>query len=244
VAGHDLQEPLHKIIAFGDLLSSHSSSMIDDKGRDYLGRMLGAAGRMRRLIEDLLKFSRISTREETFETLDLGVVVREVIQDLELRISETGAQFEIGPLPVIEGSHIQMREVFQNLIGNALKFRKTNEAPNIQIKGRDFGTHSVEIEVSDNGIGFDEKFLERIFRPFERLHRRTEYDGSGIGLAICQKVISRHGGRIFARSAPGKGSTFVITLPKRSLLAPADSAEPRNKRVYISIRDDITVGKS
>jgi signal transduction histidine kinase len=177
--------------------------------------MQNAARRMSRLIEDLLRFSRVTTKDEYIEPVDLHDVLTELVSDFDLRIKQSGGRIEVGSVPVVRGSRVQFREVFQNLIGNALKFRKADVAPVIRIDS--VRTDSVHrISVSDNGIGFDQKYAERIFRPFERLHGRREYDGSGIGLAICQKVAARYGGRITAESQPGQGSTFVLELPAAS----------------------------
>ncbi len=213
VAAHDLQEPLQKIVSFGDLLRVECGSTINEEGKDYLMRMRNAAKRMSELISDLLKFSKAATKEEPLETVDLKTVVEDVMSDLELRIYESGARITVGPMPTVRANRVQFREVIQNLISNAIKFRKKTEPPFITLQARDFDD-TVEITVADNGIGFDEKFSERIFRPFERLHRRTEYAGSGIGLAICQRIVARHGGKITVRSKLGEGSAFTIKLPK------------------------------
>ncbi len=213
VASHDLREPLQKVIGFGDLLMGQCYESLSEKGRDYLDRMQNATIRMSQLIEDILKFSRITTEEENLESSDLNEVVKDVLFDLELSITESKGSVELGVLPVLNADKTQMHQLFQNLIANALKFHKKDESPLVRIKGRNLGNSSVEITVEDNGIGFDEKYLEKIFKPFERLHGRSEYKGSGIGLAICQKIVQRHKGQITARSAPGQGAVFIITLP-------------------------------
>ena len=215
VASHDLQEPLRKIVAFGDRLVSHSSAELDEQGRDYLERMQNAAQRMGQLIESLLELSRVTTKGGEFAAVDLNAVLSEVLADLEVRIQQTNAQVEVGPLPAVMADRSQMRQLFQNLIGNALKFHREDAPPVIQISGQQ-KRGAWEIHVTDNGIGFDEKYTERIFRPFQRLHGKNVFEGSGMGLAICNKIAARHAGEITAHSQPGRGSDFVLTLPTRS----------------------------
>lgn len=224
VASHDLQEPLRKIQAFGDRLRTVQGPKFDDQGRDYLDRMHNAAGRMHTLINDLLTFSRVTTKAQPFEPTDLNQVVSGVISDLEARIDESGGEVKVSELPVVEADEMQMRQLFQNLIANALKFSKKDTAPQVTIsaetaasdaegEGAESGSGFVEISVKDNGIGFDEKYLDRIFTPFQRLHGRNEYEGTGIGLAVCRKIVERHGGALSARSKPGHGATFIVSLP-------------------------------
>lgn len=214
VASHDLQEPLRKIIAFGDRLKSHCETALDDKGLDSLEKMQNAAMRMRQLIEDLLHLSRVTTRIQPTESVNLGTVVQEVLSDLELRIKESGTKIEINALPIVNADKLQMYELFQNLILNAIKFRKKDEPPKVIIKSQNVTNNFTEITVEDNGIGFEEKYIDQIFKPFQRLHTRSEYEGSGIGLAICEKIVRRHGGKITAKSEPEKGSKFIIMLPR------------------------------
>jgi signal transduction histidine kinase len=193
--------------------------------------MQAAAGRMRSLINDLLTFSRVETKAQPFRPVDLGRVAREVLSDLEGRIEQTGARVEVDGLPTVEAEPTQMRQLLQNLIGNALKFHRPGEPPVVQVHGRPALAPEGEgdaadptlcrIAVQDNGIGFDEKYLDRIFGVFQRLHGRGEYEGTGMGLAICRKIVDRHGGSITARSAPGHGATFLVTLP----LARGDAGE-------------------
>lgn len=216
VASHDLQEPLRKIQAFGDRLRLRLGSALDTDSTDYLQRMVGAAVRMQTLINDLLEFSRITTRAKPFESVPLSHIVREVLDDLEVRIEETGAKIEVMPLPAIDADPTQMRQLLQNLIGNALKFGSKERRLDIRIASRSFeaeGAGWIELSVSDNGIGFDPKYAERIFGLFQRLHARTDYAGSGVGLAICRKIVDRHNGRIVAVGKPGEGATFVVSLP-------------------------------
>lgn len=225
VASHDLQEPLRKILAFGDRLRASCGNTLSDESRDYLERMQNAAGRMKTLINDLLTFSRVTTKAQPFVPVDLGEVTREVLADLEILIGQTGGHVEVASLPTIDADPMQMRQLLQNLVGNALKFHRQEAAPVIKIHGqildsRGQGTADgpsadelCQIVVEDNGIGFDEKYLDRIFNVFQRLHGRGAYEGSGIGLAVCRKIAERHGGEIMATSTPGQGSKFIVKLP-------------------------------
>lgn len=226
VASHDLQEPLRKIQAFGDRLKLKCADTLPPEGRDYLERMQSAAQRMQVLINDLLAFSRVTTKAQPFIPVSLGTIVQEVLSDLEVRMHQVNAQIEIGSLPTLAADPLQMRQLFQNLISNALKFHRPEVIPRIQIFSQPChseGTTSTiseteeptfyQIRVADNGIGFDEKYLDRIFTVFQRLHSRSQYEGTGIGLAICRKIVERHNGQITASSQPGQGTTFIITLP-------------------------------
>ena len=213
LASHDLQEPLQKIISFSELLKAHKGGNLDTKARDYLERMQNSARRMTQLVQALLNLSRITTKKPYLETVDLRRVLDEVLSDLEIRLEKTGARVESDTLSAVRADRSQMYQLFQNLISNALKFRTKGVTPSLSIASRLLENGSIEIRFQDNGIGFEEKELGRIFKPFERLHGWGEYEGSGIGLAICQRIVLRHGGQITARSAPGQGSTFVVTLP-------------------------------
>jgi PAS domain S-box-containing protein len=226
IASHDLQEPLRKIQAFGDRLHSCCRDVLKEQGRDYLERILKAAGRMQLLISDLLAFSRVESAAQPFAPCDLGRVVKEVINDLEASIEQTSARIEATGLPVLEADATQMRQLFQNLLSNALKFQKEGASPQIQITGKMVEPANMEpnpstgeeyclITVQDNGIGFDEKYSDRIFNLFERLHGRDQYEGTGMGLATCRRIVERHGGSITGSSVPGEGSTFSVTLPLR-----------------------------
>ena len=212
LASHDLQEPLHKITAFGELLKK-SAGPLDQKAKDCVERMQGAAERMSQLIEDLLNFTRTAARDAPFHTVSLKNVVEETVRDLELRIKETRARVKWGELPDVHGDAVQLRQLFQNLIANALKFCKPGEPPQVTLQSRNLDMGFVEITVRDNGVGFDESQVDRIFKPLERLHSQQEYRGSGMGLAICQRIVMRHGGKITAKSTLGKGSAFILTLP-------------------------------
>ena len=223
IASHDLREPLRKVQAFGDRLQTRYADVLDDRGVDYLGRMQGAARRMEALIDDLLTYSRVTTKAEPFETVDLNAVVAEAIADLEVRIEETGGQVEVGPLPAVDADRVQMRRLMQNLIGNALKFHKPAVAPVVAVTGEVVEVDAppgdapsgpvARITVADNGIGFDLKYADRIFAPFQRLHGRSTYEGTGMGLAICRKIATRHGGDVEVESRPGQGARFTVTLP-------------------------------
>jgi PAS domain S-box-containing protein len=212
IASHDLQEPLRKIQAFGELLDSKHAAALAPQARDYIERMRSAAKRMQVLINDLLAFSRVATKGQPFVPVNLETVAREVAHDLELRTHEAGGHIDIGELPVIDADPLQMRQLLQNLAGNALKFQRDGVPPIVTI-GSAVDDGKCRISVTDNGIGFDEKYAERIFTMFERLHGRGKYEGTGIGLAICRRIAERHGGTIIAHSTPGEGATFIVTLP-------------------------------
>jgi light-regulated signal transduction histidine kinase (bacteriophytochrome) len=217
VASHDLQEPLRKISAFGDRLKGHCGESLDEKGNDYLERMHKAASRMQTLIHDLLAYSRVTTRAQPFAPVSLRTVTQEVLSDLELRIEKSGARVEVGALPTIHADPLQMRQLLQNLLSNALKFQRPGTPPVIHVDGHVEGSPAngslCRLVVRDNGIGFDEKYLDRLFKPFQRLHGQSAYEGTGIGLAICKKIAERHGGSISVASAPGEGARFEVTLP-------------------------------
>jgi signal transduction histidine kinase len=219
IASHDLQEPLRKIQAFGDRLQRKHGAQLGDEGRDYLARMQGAAQRMHTLINDLLTFSRVTSKAEPFVPVELGRIAREVLTDLEVRVQQTGGEVEVGELPTLEAAPLQMRQLFQNLIGNALKFHREGVPPRVRVAAREIdrgdGAPVCELTFEDNGIGFDTKYLDRIFTPFQRLHGRVEYEGTGMGLAVCRRIVERHRGEITAESVPGQGARFLIVLPLR-----------------------------
>lgn len=218
VVSHDLQEPLRKIQSFGNFLEEEAGPALSGNSRDYLTRMKDAGRRMSLLIEDLLQLTRVTTRAKPFETVDLSRIIGEVAADLEIRLQETGGKVEAQGLPVIEADPSQMRQLFQNLIGNALKFRKKDQAPLIEVTAKtDEKNNRCRLFVRDNGIGFDQKYSDKIFNIFQRLHG-AEYEGTGIGLAICRKVVERHQGSIRATSQPGEGTVFEIELPVRQTM--------------------------
>jgi signal transduction histidine kinase len=216
VASHDLQEPLRKIVVFGDRLKAKFGDQLGEQGGDYIERMMSAAARMRVLIDDLLEFSRVVTRARPFVPVDLAEVVREVLVDLEVLIESKGAILDVGDLPTIQADPTQLRQVFQNLLSNAMKFQDGGAVPHVAIRAEpaNNGSHpGWRITVRDNGIGFEQQHAERIFAPFQRLVGRSEFKGSGIGLAIVRRIVERHAGTIAAESSPGQGALFIITLP-------------------------------
>jgi len=224
IASHDLQEPLRKIQAFGNRLKATYGERLNAQGLDYLERMQNAAQRMQNLIDDLLILSRITTRVQAFVPVNLTQVAQEVLSDLEVRSQQSGGRVEVGELPTIDTDPVQMRQLLQNLISNALKFHRDGEPPVVKIYSQlldrerkpveaDVVAELCQIIVEDNGIGFDEKYLDRIFNVFQRLHSRSEYEGTGMGLAICRKITERHGGSITAKSTPEHGAKFIVTLP-------------------------------
>lgn len=222
IISHDLQEPLRKVQAFGERLELRHASQLDEEALGYLRRMRNAAERMSNMLEDLLTYSRVNTKGLPYTGVDMGDVVQDVISDLEIRLEETGGQVVVEELPVIEADPLQMHQLFQNLIGNALKFHRPETPPVIRIsaslvEGVNAEPPQTQIRVADNGIGFEERYLEKLFNPFQRLHTRGQYPGSGMGLAICRKIAERHGGTITAQSHPGEGTTFLIQLPLRQV---------------------------
>lgn len=227
VASHDLQEPLRKIEAFGTRLTTKCADQLDETGQMYIERMQSAAGRMRTLINDLLSYSRVTSKAAPFKPVDLKRIAEEVVSDLQITVERAEGRVEIGQLPEIDADPTQMRQLLQNLISNALKFKKSDVAPVVRIEGTivrppppDLQFESgpsgqCQIRVADNGIGFEMKYGDRIFGIFQRLHGRNEYEGTGIGLATCRKIAERHQGSIRAESALGEGATFIIDLPVR-----------------------------
>lgn len=225
VASHDLQEPLRKIQAFGDRLNTKSANQLGAEGQDYLQRILAATARMRILIDDLLDFSRVTTKAQPFEEVNLSEILQSVLSDLETRIEQTNGTVNYSTLPSIQADATQMRQVFQNIIANALKFRKKDVAPIVTISSKIHSASDqseltkginypcVQIDIADNCIGFEQQYADRIFTIFQRLYARHEYEGTGIGLAVVRKIIERHNGIIFVKSAPDKGTTFHIFLP-------------------------------
>lgn len=222
VASHDLQEPLRKIRAFGDRLLHKYSGPLGERGADYVARMHSASERMSLLINDLLSFSRVTTKRSPFVKVDLNSTLAKVLEDLEYSIEESGGKVESSDLPAIDADSTQIGQVFMNLISNSLKFRRADMTPVISIR-YELGDHckvdpADEREwcclfVTDNGIGFEQEYANRVFNLFQRLHGRDEYAGTGIGLALCRKIIERHGGTIQVASEPNNGTQFCIRLP-------------------------------
>jgi light-regulated signal transduction histidine kinase (bacteriophytochrome) len=213
VASHDLQEPLRKIVSFGERLETVAGHALTGNARLYLDRMLNAAVRMRALIADLLAYSQIAASATPFVPTDLAAIARGVLGDLEIAIAESGGRVDVGGLPTIDADAPQIRQLLQNLLGNALKFRRPGVPPIVVVDAASSHNGDCTITVTDNGIGFKDEHAEKIFRMFERLHARTVHEGSGMGLAICRKIVERHGGTIDATSTIGQGTTFTVTLP-------------------------------
>lgn len=215
VASHDLREPLMLVTAFAERLLRHYGGGLDQRGREYVERIIRSAGTLRELVEALLQLSRVSTSTRPFEPLDLNLLLLDVLEGLEELIARSGARVEVGPLPALYGDPVLIRQLFQNLISNALKYHQPEVLPEVKVNGRRLGDGSCEISVADNGIGIAEKDLERIFEPFVRLHSREVSDGCGMGLATCRKIVDRHRGEIKAWSQPGQGSVILVKLPVR-----------------------------
>lgn len=233
VASHDLQEPLRKIQAFGDRLAGRAGGALDGEGRDSLERMQAAAGRMSALIHDLLAYSRVGTRPAPFEPVDLRAALADAESDLSERLRSTGGRVEAGDLPAVEADPVTLRQLLLNLVGNAVKFHRPGVPPVVRVEGRLLGGDEApagegveawaELVVRDNGIGFEEKHAERIFAPFQRLHGRDAYEGTGMGLAICRRIAERHGGTLTGAGEPGAGAAFTLRLPARR--APREDGE-------------------
>lgn len=213
VASHDMKEPLLLIVAFAERLLARWPERFDGKAGEYIARILKAARQLRELVDDILQLSKVRSCDRPFGVVELDVLLREVIADFEERINQAQGKIGVGSLVAVDGDRTQLRQLFQNLIANALKYRQMNVPPAVEVKGRTLPGKIYEITVRDNGIGFEEKHAERIFQPFVRLHARHEYEGTGIGLATCEKIVERHGGKITAKSSPGEGSIFIVQLP-------------------------------
>ncbi len=232
VASHDLQEPLRKIQSFSNLITDRYSNLFDTDSMMFMGKISNSAERMSKLIKDLLNFSRISSHREDFQSVPLSEIVQRILDDQELRIKGLDVRVEVGSLPVVDGIPSQMDHLFNNLISNALKFIRQDVQPLLRIQmqsinGSDYtdlnpGRLYYEITIEDNGIGFDEKYLDHIFKVFQRLHGKSTFEGTGIGLAICKRVVMYHHGYITARSKPNEGTTFVVILPESQSLQQYD----------------------
>lgn len=223
VASHDLQEPLRKIQAFSSMLTEQYAPSLDPQAQDIIRRMQNSTTRMQELIRGLLAYSRLNTEQPVFKPVALNQLVADVLGDLDTAIRDRNALVAVGTLPVVNGNSLQLRQLFQNLLSNAIKFTPATRTPDVRIWSRQPTTEQIqalsltgsflEIGVEDNGIGFDQKYAERIFNLFQRLHGRNQYAGTGIGLAVCRKVVDNHGGYLTARSQPDKGAAFLIYLP-------------------------------
>lgn len=238
IASHDLQEPLRKISAFSNLVVEDYGDKVDDTGKHYLDRMQDAAQRMSQLISDLLVYSRITTQARPFKPVDLNKIVENVLNDLSMRIEDVEGTVEVGDLATIEADSTQMRQLLQNLIGNALKFHRPDVPPKITVDATMVDRDTLNggppvaassntlcrLRITDNGIGFEAKYVDRIFTPFQRLHGRGSYEGTGMGLAICRRIVERHGGSIGVESVPDEGSTFTVWLPAEHSSASNDTS--------------------
>jgi light-regulated signal transduction histidine kinase (bacteriophytochrome) len=226
-ASHDMKEPIRKIQYFSDRLKARLGKKIDTEEANMFGRIESAAGRMQQLIDDLLTYSQVSIKPREVETIDLNDKIKKILDDLEIPLQEKAARIIVEPLPVIKGYRLQMQQLFQNLIGNALKYSKPGVIPEIKIASKKINATELPasfnaykpnssyhvIEIADNGIGFEQKDAERIFQMFQRLHGTAEYKGTGVGLSIARKVVNNHEGYIIAESEPGIGSVFKVYLP-------------------------------
>jgi signal transduction histidine kinase len=213
IASHDLQEPLRKIQVFGSMLIRKHKDSLNPEAQQYTERITKAANRMSELLRSLLDYSRTGTSQLNYEPVSLTEVAKEVTGDLEFSIHKVKGSVEISELPTVDADAVLLRQLFQNIIGNSLKYRKESEPPVVKIYGSIVGS-VCQVFIEDNGIGFDECYSQKIFKPFERLHgKNAPYNGSGMGLAICKKIVNLHGGEITVRSAPEKGTTFIVTLP-------------------------------
>jgi light-regulated signal transduction histidine kinase (bacteriophytochrome) len=213
-AAHDLQEPLRSVVSFMDLLAKHLEGNLDEKGQKYMGIATGAAKRMQVLINDLLTFSRVASKPRPSEPVDCAEVVAFIKSDLSTLIEDANATIDVGELPVVLGDQSEITQVFQNLLSNAIKFRSPSRPLHIDIAAQRQPFGQWLFTVRDNGIGFEMDYADRIFVIFQRLHTRTKYEGTGIGLALCRKIVERHGGKIWVKSEPDVGTTFHFTLPE------------------------------
>jgi len=211
VASHDMQEPLRKIASYLQLLSQRYQGQLDADADEFIGYAVDGAKRMQALINDLLAFSRVGTKAKPIAPTDCNVIVRTALADLQFAIEDSGARVDVDDLPMVMGDATQLSQLFRNLLSNAIKFHR-DEPPVVRVSTERTGA-SWRFTVSDNGIGIAPEYFERIFVIFQRLHGRSQYAGTGIGLAICKKIVERHGGQIEVRSIEGQGSTFTFTLP-------------------------------
>ena len=211
IASHDLQEPLRAIISFSQLLEEHYSDILDSDGKEYLSFILEGGIRLRKLVRDLLEYSRITTHQKPLKLTDFEKVLKDVKLNLKEAIEESGARITNDPLPKLRVDKSQITQLFQNLIGNAIKF-VSQISPQIHV-GANQNKSEWIFSVQDNGIGIEEEYYDRIFKIFQRLHTRSEFPGSGVGLAICKKIVERYGGKIWVKSEIGKGSIFYFSIP-------------------------------
>ena len=212
VASHDLQEPLRMVSSYTQLLARRYEGQLDEKAQTYIEYAVDGAVRMQRLINDLLAYSRITTRGEPAQAVDAHALLGEVLRNLTALTDESHALVSAAELPIVHADPTQLSQLLQNLISNAIKFRRA-DPPYVHLSAQDLGAEW-RFAVQDNGIGIEAKYAERIFIIFQRLHTRQEYPGTGIGLAVCKRIVERHGGKIWFESEPGQGTTFYFTLPK------------------------------
>jgi signal transduction histidine kinase len=237
MASHDLQAPLRKIRMFSDRLLAGSTTNMTSESRLYLTRIQEVSRRMQELINDILRFSKISAGGQSFEDVDLNTVIREVIDEMDGTIREKNAEVTVDTLPMLPASTVQMGPLFSNLVSNALKYTKKNQPPRVHIRyeegpataasnGKEPETRYGRIYIEDNGIGFDQKYAEQIFDMFRRLHSNAEYEGTGIGLALCKKIVDMHRGFISAIGRPGEGAVFIVSLPLQPIRKETPAAAP------------------
>jgi PAS domain S-box-containing protein len=216
VASHDLRAPLRSVSSFVSLIEEDYGGTFTDEGRTYVARIKAAVTRMTALIDGLLALARVRAKGEPFVVVPLSEIAQEVVADLAHGLAESGGAVDLGPLPAIEADRLQMRQLLQNLIGNAIKFRRPGVPPRVRVSAAplaDGDGDAWELRVADNGIGLEPAQAERIFTPFERLHSHAAFEGSGLGLAVCARIVERHGGRIRAEGQPGAGTTLIVTIP-------------------------------
>jgi len=214
IASHDLQEPLRAISGFAELLEKRYKGQMDERADKYINFIIDGTKQMNQVIFDLLEYSRVQTKAHEFGLIDMNTSLKQALRNLQASIKEKDAVITADPLPNLSADGIQITQLFQNLIGNALKFQKPETTPEIHVSAREQGDTWI-FSITDNGIGIDPRYSERIFKIFQRLHAKGEYEGTGIGLAICRRIVERHRGEITVRSEPGVGSTFSFTLPSR-----------------------------
>jgi len=212
VVSHDLQEPLREVASYTELLERRFKPKLGKQGKEFVGYIASGTGRMQQLIDDILNFSRVGTKGKPFAKVNPEDALKEALANLKVAIKKNRARITHGALPTVMADEGQLAQLFQNLIGNAIKFRGTKKAPKVHVKAQRKGREWL-FSVSDNGIGIEPKYKERIFEVFQRLHTRRDYPGTGIGLAICKRIVERHGGRIWLVSKKGEGSTFSFSIP-------------------------------
>ena len=231
IASHDLQEPLRVVSGFSQLLGQRYKGRLDKNADEFIGYVVDGTVRMQQLIRDLLDYSRVTTRGNPFKPANCDMVMQKALTNLKTAIEESGAVITADPLPVVTADESQLVHLFQNLIGNAVKYRREQEPPRIHVSAKQLADPAVHsalriphsasetgwlFSVQDNGIGIESQYFDRIFQVFQRLHKRAEYPGTGIGLAICKKIVERHGGSIWVKSEVGKGSIFLFTIPEQA----------------------------